>query len=147
MARRKKKIKNAKKPDTNNKELARQIKKVSEDLYYISETDAEIFPFIGNKAEAITGKEVLKQIKSSAETPVEERDFTEFFAYLTQIQDWFGNEEKTTAQKFSNLKDLLEKNLKNLKVFKVGKIQLDIYVVGLDAESNLMGIQTKAVET
>jgi hypothetical protein len=147
MARRKKKIKNAKKPDTNNKELARQIKKVSEDLYYISETDAEIFPFIGNKAEAITGKEVLKQIKSTAETPVEERDFTEFFAYLTQIQDWFGNEEKATAQKFSNLKDLLEKNLKNLKVFKVGKIQLDIYVVGLDAESNLMGIQTKAVET
>ncbi|CAN5470881.1 nuclease A inhibitor family protein [soil metagenome] len=147
MARRKKKIKNAKKPDTNNKELARQIKKVSEGLYYISETDAEIFPFIGNKAEAITGKEVLKQIKSTAETPVEERDFTEFFAYLTQIQDWFGNEEKATAQKFSNLKDLLEKNLKNLKVFKVGKIQLDIYVVGLDAESNLMGIQTKAVET
>ncbi len=147
MARRKKKIKNAKKPDTNNKELARQIKKVSEDLYYISETDAEIFPFIGNKAKAVTVEEVLKQTKSAAETPVEERDFTEFFAYLTQMQDWFGDEEKATAQKFSDLRDLLEKNLKDLGVFKVGKIQLDVYVVGLDAESNLMGIQTKAVET
>jgi len=45
------------------------------------------------------------------------------------------------------LKILLEKKLKELKVFKIGKIQLDIYVVGLDAESNLTGIQTKAVET
>ncbi len=40
-----------------------------------------------------------------------------------------------------------EKNLRNLKVFKVGKIQLDIYVVGLDAENRLLGIKTKAVET
>ncbi len=45
------------------------------------------------------------------------------------------------------MKDLLEKNLKDLKVFKVGKIQLDVYAVGLDAESNVIGIQTKAVET
>ncbi len=132
MARRKKKIKNAKKPDSNTDELAKQIKKVSKGLYYISETDAEIFPFIGNKAEAVTVKEVLKQTERVAETPVEERDFTEFFTHLTQIQDWFGEEEMAMAQKFSDLKDLLEKNLKDLKVFKVGKIQLDIYVVGLN---------------
>jgi hypothetical protein len=66
---------------------------------------------------------------------------------LTEIQDWFGDEEKETAQKFARLRELLEKNLRDLKVFKVGKIQLDVYVVGLDAESKLTGIKTKAVET
>ncbi len=40
-----------------------------------------------------------------------------------------------------------EKNLRDLKVFKIGKIQIDVYVVGLDAEDNLLGIETKAVET
>ncbi len=43
--------------------------------------------------------------------------------------------------------ELLENNLKGLKVFKIGKIQLDVYVVGIDAEGKLTGIKTNAVET
>ena len=124
-----------------------QIKRVAEGLSYISETDAEITPFAGEETEAVTKEEVLKQTKSAVDSPVEERGFAEFFARLTEIQDWFGDEEKKTAQKFVRLKELMEKNLKDLKVFKIGKIQLDIYVVGLNAESKLTGIKTKAVET
>ena len=63
------------------------------------------------------------------------------------MQDWFGDEETATANKFAELKKLLEDNLRYLKVFKIGKIELDIYIVGLDVESNLIGIKTKAVET
>lgn len=133
------------KADENN--LAEKLKKTVEGLYYISETDAEISPFGGEKTEIVTKKEVLSQTKSAADSPVEERDFAEFFARLTEIQDWFGDEEKETAQKFARLKELLETNLNDLKVFKIGKIQLDVYVVGLDAEGKLTGIKTKAVET
>ena len=127
--------------------LAEQIKKTAEGLYYISETDAEILPFAGEQTESVTKEEVLRQTKSAADSPVEERGFAEFFARLTKLQDWFGDEEKETAQKFVRLKELLEKNLRDLKVFKIGKIQLDVYVVGLDAENKLIGIKTKAVET
>ncbi len=147
MKRRKKKMK---KPDVmKSKEidLRLQIKKITDGLFYTSETDAEILPFTGKKAQAVTSEEILAQTENEANSPVEEKDFTEFFSRLTEIQDWFGDEEKTAAKKFTDLKDLLEKKLKDLKVFKVGKIQLDIYAVGLDAECNLMGIQTKAVET
>jgi len=132
-------------PAENNS--ARQIKETAQGLYYISETDAEILPFIGGEVKAVTKEEILSQTKSGTNLPVEERDFADFFTRLTEIQDWFGDEEKETAQKFVRLKELLEKNLKDLKVFKIGRIQLDIYVVGLDAESKLVGIKTKAVET
>ncbi len=131
--------------DENN--LAEKLKIAAKGLYYISETDAEILTFSGEKAEAVTKEEVLSQTKSATDTPVEERSFAEFFARLTETQDWFGDEEKETAQKFVSLKELLEKNLKDLKVFKLGKVQLDVYAVGLDADSRLMGIKTKAVET
>lgn len=127
--------------------LSEQIKKAVEGLYYISETDAEILPFIGTQAETVTKEEILKQTKSAVNPPVEERGFAEFFVRLTEIQDWFGDEEKETAQRFLRLKDLLERNLTSLKVFKIGKIQLDVYIVGLDDESKLIGIKTKAVET
>lgn len=127
--------------------LAEQIKKAATGLYYTSETDAEISPFAGEKAEAVTREEILNQTNNSINTLVEERDFAGFFARLTEIQDWFGDEEIATAQKFVRLKEILEKNLRDLKVFKVGKIQLKVYVIGLDTENNLAGIMTEAVET
>ena len=140
----KKDVQNANLKENN---LAEQIKKAATGLYYISETDAEILPFAGEKAEAVTKEEILSQTKSVVNAPVEERDFAGFFARLTEIQDWFGDEENEAAQKFVRLKELLENNLRDLKAFKIGKIQLEVYVVGLDAENKLTGIKTKAVET
>lgn len=128
-------------------DLPERIRKASEGLYYISETDAEILPFTGTKAESVTKETLLRQTGNDPGTPVEERSFAEIFARLTAVQDWFGDEEKQTAAKFAELKNLLEKNLKDLKVFKVGRIKIDIYAVGLDAQGDLTGIKTKAVET
>ncbi len=132
---------------TEPDKFVEEVRKLSEGLYYISETDAEIIPFAGEKAAAVTKEEVLRQTKAAAETPVEERNFAEIFRRLTAVQDWYGEEEKETAARFGKLMDFLEKNLKDLKVYKVGSIQLKIYFVGLDAEGRLRGIQTEAVET
>lgn len=127
--------------------LKEKIEKAADGLYYISETDADILPFIGDKAEAVSQEEILKQTHKEPDAPVEERDFSEFFERLTKIQDWFEEEELELAKKFSELKSLLEENLTDLKVFKIGQINIDIYVVGIDQEGVLMGVKTQAVET
>ena len=62
-------------------------------------------------------------------------------------QDWYGAEEKHNAERFARLQNLLEENLRDLKVFKIGRIEIDVYVVGLDQNNELIGIKTKAVET
>ncbi len=124
-----------------------QVKKLADGLFYISETDAEIIPFEGGKANEVTKEEILQQTGQHSGTDVEERNFEEIFSRFTQDQDWFGEEEKETARKFLRLKNFLEQNLKDLKVFKVGRIQLKVYFVGLDSEGRLKGIQTEAVET
>jgi hypothetical protein len=142
-----KKVSEQQNKDSGENAVKEQIKAATEGLYFMSETDSEIFPFFGTQAKEVTKEEILRQIKSSTNAPVEEKNFTDFFARLTEIQDWFGDEEKETAQKFAELKKLLENNLRDLRVFKIGKIQLDVYAVGLNAENNLLGIQTKAVET
>lgn len=127
--------------------LAEHIKNACEGLYYISETDAGINLFVGQTSKYVTAAEILKQTDNAANSAVEERDFSDFFKRLTKIDDWFGDEEKVNAQKFVSLKEVLENNLRELKVFKVGKIRLDVYVVGLDENDKLLGIKTKAVET
>lgn len=133
---------------TQEGNLAEKIKQMSEGLFYISETDAEITVFEGKPADAVTKEEILAQTGNSTDkVVVVEKSFNDFFAPLTEIQDWYGDEEKETTRKYTKLKQLLENNLRDLKCFKVGKVQLDIYVVGLDAENKLLGIKTKAVET
>ena len=147
MAKRRKKKNFFAENDVKENQLATEIEKIVTGLSYISETDAEILPFSGNKAETVSVEEILKQTANAADTAVEERDSGEFFARLTEIQDWFGDKETANAHKFAELKKLLEENLRDIRVFKIGKINLDIYVVGLDSTSNLAGIKTKAVET
>lgn len=127
--------------------LAEHIKNACEGLYYISETDAEIEPFVGQTSKSVTAAEILEQTDNAADSAVEERNFSDFFGRLTKTDDWFGDEEKANALKFISLKEVLEKNLRELKVFKVGKIRLDVYVVGLDENDKLLGIKSKAVET
>jgi hypothetical protein len=147
MSKKRKKMSDSKDADRAKADLTEQIKNAAAGLWYISETDAEIFPFTGSKADAVTKENLLQQIGKPPDAPVEEREFDQMFERFVKIQDWFGDEEKETAAKFAALKSLLEKNLTDLKVFKIGQINLDIYFVGLDSKGNLAGIQTKAVET
>lgn len=147
MPKRKTPIANPHKTDMQKNDITQQIKAAAGNLYYMSETDAEILLFVGKQAKAVTIEELRNQTETAPDFLIEEKNFSEFFAPLTTMQDWFGDEEKAAAEKFTDLKNLLEANLRNLSAFKIGKIQIDIYVVGLDARNNLIGIQTKAVET
>jgi hypothetical protein len=130
-----------------NQELKGSLAEASAGLIYISETDAEITPFEGGQTGAVTAAELLAQAGHAADAPVEERGFEEIFARLTRVYEGADEAHVATAGRFAALKSVLEQNLRGLKVFKVGKIQLDVYIVGLDAEGNLSGVQTKAVET
>jgi hypothetical protein len=127
--------------------LAVILKKATENLYYISETDAEFEPFLGLTASAVTKEEILRQTGKSLDETIEERDFRQIFERLTKIQDWYGEEETATVEKFARLRKILLEKLRDLKVFKVGRIELDIYFVGLDEDGKLAGVKTKAVET
>lgn len=138
-----KKIKRKKLPDT----LSGQIKRIVRGLYYTSETDAEIETFVGKIAESVSLEIVILQTGAAADSKIEEINFDDFFSRLTEIQEWFGDEEKKTSAKFSQLEKILKEELKELKVYKIGQIELEIYVVGLDSNSILTGIKTKSVET
>lgn len=136
------------KEEINDKQtFIENLNQIIKNLIYISETDSDVFPFAGEELESLDVESFREQIIFDNENDIEEIGFDEFFENLTVIEDWYEDEEKETAENFLKLKNLLEENMKNLKVFKVGKIEVDIYVVGLDEENKLSGIKTKAVET
>ena len=70
-----------------------------------------------------------------------------FFERLTAEKDWHSAKEKVRAEKFRALKRVLEDNLSELKVFKIGRVRKDIFIVGLDKDGRLVGARTESVET
>jgi hypothetical protein len=134
----------------NNKDADRlfhEIELACEGLIYVSETDAPVLAFVGPAAVEATGEIILQQTEGKADAPVEEVAFDTFFGRLTKIKDWFGEAEKENAAKFLDLQKLLEENLRDLKVFRIGAIRIDIYVVGITKDGRMRGVTTKAVET
>lgn len=140
-----KKISQFKNPEESG--LATKIEYLCKGLFYISESDAEILSFTGAKAKDVTKEILLMQTGADANTSAEEINFEDFFGRLTKIQSGFVEREKKRADKFKALREVLKQNLRELKVFKVGHVRLDIYVVGLDCDGKLAGIKTKAIET
>ena len=131
--------------------LPAKLKEASDGLLYTSETDAPFEPFVWQREDKppidFTSSNVLKFAGSQPDVKIEEKTLDDFFARLTEIQDWYEDEEKAGVEKFVKLKEMLAANLKNIKVFRVGTVQIDIYIAGIDADGNLAGLKTKAVET
>jgi hypothetical protein len=128
-------------PKFKGENLRAEIEKSTAGLTYISETDAAVEPYAGGKADVVEIEHITTATRHEEMLP---RDF---FSRLTADRDWYGAAQKEIAKRYASLEKLLEENLRDLKVFKVGRIQIDIYVVGLDADNDLIGIKTKAVET
>jgi Nuclease A inhibitor-like protein len=116
-------------------------------LFYVSETDAPFVIFFGEKVKQLNIEIFRSSLEISEQEFIEERKFDEFFAKLTTEKDWFGEIEKKKSRRYVKLKQILEENIKEIKVFRVGKISIEIYIIGLDKENNIFGVRTNAVET
>lgn len=81
------------------------------------------------------------------DTPVEIREVAEFFSPHTSTADPADTRAYALRPRYIALVALLGSRLEGLRVFRVGKIAVDCYVVGADGNGNLAGLRTVAVET
>ena len=128
-------------------ELFERITAVCEGLIYVSETDAPVTAFAAKDTAEITREAILHESGRDANAQIEMVAFNDLFDRLTAIKDWFGERETTRAERYLKLKELLEASLTELKVFRVGAVRIDIFVVGVDKNGCVMGVTTTAVET
>lgn len=94
----------------------------------------------------LTTNTLLQQLHKPLDTPVEEIGLLDLFAPAVTERDWHGAEEKAIARQFQTLLNLIQDNLQNVHVFRIGKIAIDVYILG-KAESQWIAISTKVIET
>lgn len=134
--------------NNQDSELVADLQKLTENLTWMSETDEPIQVFCWQECAAIESNEQLLELTNhSATDPVEVVDLEKFFEPAVTEQDWFGDEEKETAAQYRSLLSALKQNLTEIKVYRIGEVTINVYIVGLTEAKNIVGIQTQVVET
>ena len=135
------------KSKTTIEEILKQIDNACAGLIYVSETDAgfETVKFELNRE--LTDSSFRKLVKADKVTPVEITGASDVFDRLTRPNEWHGESDRRRIQRYEKLRSVFEKYLMDLKVIRVGKIRIDIYIIGKTNDGMFAGVKTHSVET
>jgi hypothetical protein len=131
----------------NDCELIDRLEKATKNLYWISESDSTWQVFLWEEKEAITPEKMLAKLGFNPDTAIEICELNNFFLIVTEEQDWHNEEEAQEVKRYQELVSLLKTNLSDLKIYRIGNIEIDIYIVGKTESGKLAGLSTKVVET
>ena len=117
-------------------------------LLYPSETDApfDVVRWPGDGTPIEIGR--LRELSGHASgSPAEVISLDRLFEDLVTPQPWHGEAEKATLARYANLREAICRNLSDVRVFRIGEVRVDIYIIGVTAEGDWVGVRTMAVET
>ena len=126
------------------KEITDRLSILSKDLLFPSESDYPLEPFIWESA-TLSPETILTRSHKPLDTAIESITLEEFFAQVTADQDWYDDEDRAIAQRFRDLQAAIA-TLENVQVFKVGTVEIDVYIVG-EIGPDLVGLKTTFIET
>jgi nuclease A inhibitor-like protein len=135
---------------SDDADLRRELERAAEGLVYTSESDRpfEWFELAGGAAGWPYGAgEFARKIGAPADAPLEERTLDRFFKPHIESTDPYDTRAQEIRPRYEALKTLLAARLRDVRVFRVGRIAIDCYAVGDDGRGNLAGLRTVAVET
>ncbi len=119
-------------------EILAQLKEKTEGLYFLSESD---YPFetLQWGSQDITDDFLRNLPAENSQAAVEEASFEDFYQkYAVTLQQ---------ADSYRPAFDVLRNNLTDLRVYRVGRVNIGVYMVGKSDEGNWLGLSTRSVET
>lgn len=123
------------------------IARACEGLTFISEIDSAVRPVLFSHMRDASPGSLRSALQIPKIAPIETVSIEEFFEGLTTVHAWHSQEEARQVKGFARLRESLEDALVELKVFRVGRTRIDIYVLGKTGSGAVAGVHARAVET
>ena len=117
--------------------LLQQLETLTKGLRFQSDADypVEVFSQAANARKTLSAQDIIAAMNPKG--AVSEIDFENFFRNATQAQDGQSPEAQQTVKRFQTLVKTLTDNLSEIKVYKVGDTEADVYVIGKTAAPRL----------
>ena len=132
----------------SDEEILSELARAADGLLFMSESDYPLEPFRLDATRGEPDHARLRQLAGAApDAPVEVTTPEKFFAVASGEQPWKGEAELSTARRFRRLLRVLEAELTDLRVYRVGEINIAVYVLGRSPSGSWLGLSTRVVET
>jgi hypothetical protein len=132
---------------TADDQLTGELKEAARWLTFMSESDYPLEVVCWKNLTEVTPDYLRGLTDENDSAPVNTMSPAEFFRVATSEAAWKGEAELATARKFQALVRLLEDRLDGLTVYRVGRINIPVYVVGRSPSGSWLGVSTRVVET
>ena len=115
----------------SNEEILESLSRAAAGLLFMSESDYpfEVIQWEGSKE--LTPVFIRSLTGEAEDCPVQELEVEDFLS----------------AGRYQRLLMTLQSQLPNLKAYKVGRINMPVYLVGRSSEGSWLGLSTRVVET
>ncbi|MEM1171812.1 MAG: nuclease A inhibitor family protein [Cyanobacteria bacterium P01_H01_bin.35] len=132
-----------------NLEIFERLHEAAKDLLWTSESDYPFEALIWEFGEKILldNEVLLKITKHSLDTPIKVIEFDSFFQGLITHKDWHNSEDADTVTRYQELVRIMKQYLSDLKIYKVGKIEINVYIIGKTDTGDYAGLATVSIET
>jgi hypothetical protein len=129
-------------------QFLKELEQATEGLLFMSESDYPFQIIQWNPQQEITPEYLRIQTSGAGlDTPVTRQSVNDFFRAATSEPAWKKGVELETARKYQFLVRLLKETLSDLVVYRVGAINITIYIIGKSETGNWLGLTTQVVET
>lgn len=113
------------------------------DLWYPSETDAPVTVVVWPSP---WPKGVLNPLEAGSST-ITEHPPEQFFQPILKQPFWHSAQGEHLAQRYHAIQDFLRNTLADLRTYRVGQVEIALYLVGQHPSGVWVGLQTQVVET
>lgn len=122
-----------------------QLKQATTDLLWSSESDYPFELVTWERNTDLTPAALFRDLTD--DDHVESISLTDFFAPVITVEDWYEAEELALVDRYQALLQTIKSNFSEIRVFRVGEIEIAIYIIGKTATSDVVGLKTISVET
>src|SRR5262245_4460611 len=117
-------------------------------LLFMSESDYPFAVIEWDQTVEVTPDDLRQQtVGARPDTVVSKQSVDEFFRVATSTPAWKQGAELETARRYQALVQLLKENLTGLVVYRVGEIEITVYIIGKSESGKWCGLTTKVIET
>jgi hypothetical protein len=131
----------------SDRELVEELKQLTGGLLWMSESDYPFETVLWEGLPEISTKFLCGLSGQAEDTPVEIVSVDDFFRNAVSEASWRAEASRREAKRYRGLVQTLKDNLEELRVYRVGKINMPVYIVGRNKTGNWLGISSRVVET
>lgn len=127
-------------------EIIDRLKQATTDLLWSSESDYPFEIVSWELGIELTPTDLFSNIYDT-DLAIESIPLTDLFEPVLTIEDWYEDAELALVNRYTNLLDSINTNLSEVQVFRVGEVEIDIYIIGKTPTGDIIGLKTLSIET